>query len=396
MKKQEQLSLDEQSYLKKLDNHDLNLEYFKFNSQHVFKHDTKEAKFFHFKNLLTLKTLTEKSSIFPHYHYEELKIPATLKNKLLMQTAHFLVKDYTEKERIISTKLGNLDFNFSFYSSKQKKLDTNLALALALEDYTINDFNALMYCTKIGYLEGVQYFLEQGALIDYLGVIDKKPHNALSLAIEYQQTHIAHYLIDNGANLHFPINHDYQTEDLLDLAIKYQNFEIAQKLIDLGFDVNWVNYDTTTDYSMKETRLMKIGALPFDETQKTINFYLKNNFNLFSHYNCLDQHLLMVGCKCDNLPLISLALEYGNPTNHTSSVTSVQSINYLNYDNGKVFNISQILKKNNIAFNMDNLNTDEGIFQELAKIRILNEQEKFHAIIEKGNPISSSKKRIKI
>jgi ankyrin repeat protein len=236
-----------------------------------------------------------------------------------------------------------------------------------------------MYCSKIGYLDGVKYYLNQGVDIDYLGNVDKKLHNALSLAIQYHHNDIAYYLIDKGANLNTIIG-NYNIEDVLDLSINYQNFEIAQKLIDSGVKVNWVNQDNKN--SMYNSRIMKIASFPSEETNKTIQFYLENDFHLFEYFNINNHHLLTVACQALNFELMGLALEKGNNKNHISSITGLDCFHYLGNSEARLLKVIQYYQDNNIALK-EGVITREGIDAEslFETVLQIKEQEKFNSLI---------------
>lgn len=349
MQKQKKLSIEEKTYLTQIDSNNLDFNNFEINQNHIFIDDTKKAEFFHFKNLLTLKTNNFEAPTFPSYQWWKLSVPKTLKNNILMKLISSLVKNFSTEERMIQTKLGILDFT--------DKNDALLALALTLEDYTENNFTALMYAVKQKNREAFEYFIDKGSDINYLGVMDKLPHSALSLAIQTHQNEIAQYLINHGANIYELLEHNGELEDLLDLSIDSHNFEMAQTLIDLGIDVNWVNEKSTdSKFNMQNSRLMKIASFEKTHYEKALHFYLANNFTLFDHYNGLDQHLFIMASKSINCDLMSLALAKGNDPQHASKITKLKALDYVGGQNGKFDGLKEALKKDGIGIHDDSFN----------------------------------------
>lgn len=108
--------------------------------------------------------------------------------------------------------------------------------------------NDLLEAVKSGDVEKVRCLIENGASINYKGVVDDKKICSLQIAIEQSNNDLVSLLIEKGAK----INNHYGDETPLIMAIKKKNKHIVSFLISKGADVNFHKKKTPLDFAEDE------------------------------------------------------------------------------------------------------------------------------------------------
>lgn len=143
-----------------------------------------------------------------------------------LETGNLELIDYlVEHKANVHARDGDFDPNFLEIAVKARQFDS---LKYLIEEAKLQDplqiNNAFLEASRLGYLEMMDYLLNNGA------IIDTDNNLALREAIYHPNLEVIQFLVDNGLDIHF--ENDYAIR----LAVKLHRQEVIDFLMNLGAD----------------------------------------------------------------------------------------------------------------------------------------------------------------